>query len=244
MKLSVGDAPTKPKKTGERNNMKKLAIVAIITILSLVLGCTALAEEIAAEVIVEPVAETAVEAPKAAAVEEPVQVEAPAQEIVEAPVAEIAETPVEETVAQPAEETAEAPVQEIAEVPAVEDATAPVEAIAEETVAQPAEETAEETTEEVAAEVSEEAIEEATEEIDLSSLKVEIFSTLGERAQEGDRVTLTSRLTGFENIAYALQWEVNDGNGWRSVEGATGDSHTYTVNADTIRCEWRLTVSF
>ena len=73
---------------------------------------------------------------------------------------------------------------------------------------------------------------------------MEIFSTLGERAQEGDRVTLTSRLTGFENIAYALQWEVNDGNGWRSVEGATGDSHTYTVNADTIRCEWRLTVSF
>lgn len=97
-------------------------------------------------------------------------------------------------------------------------------------------------TEEKQTEVENEEAVEA--EIDISKLKVEIFSSMGNCVTEGETVYLTSRLTGFEGIDYTLQWEVNDGSGWKMMEFATEDHYSYEINEENVSWQWRLTVNF
>ena len=78
---------------------------------------------------------------------------------------------------------------------------------------------------------------------DLSGLTVEIFSTLDNRVKPGETIRLTSRLTGFEGIAYALQWQYNDGSGWKDVTGAIGSTYEFEATLETVQYMWRLAVT-
>lgn len=93
--------------------------------------------------------------------------------------------------------------------------------------------------EEEAAEVSDET----QPEIDISKLKVEIFSSLDDAVCDGETIYLTCKLTGFDNIKYTLQWQMNNGGGWVDVKGATGSSHSFKADAKSIQCKWRLSVN-
>lgn len=87
-------------------------------------------------------------------------------------------------------------------------------------------------------------IEEPTEEeIDISSLKVEIFSSLGDQVSMGETIQLTSLLTGFEGIEHALQWQYNDGSGWKDVVGATEGSYEFKATKESVQYSWRLAVT-
>lgn len=98
--------------------------------------------------------------------------------------------------------------------------------------------------ESVETEMEASAEEPVSQEIDVSAMHVEIFSDMGDCVQAGARITLTSKLTGFEGVAYTLAWEYDDGNGWKAMEGANGESYTFTANAQTVNYAWRLSVDF
>jgi len=91
--------------------------------------------------------------------------------------------------------------------------------------------------------VTEEPVAEEPAEIDFSKLKVEIDSNLDEVVMEGEEIRLTSILTGFEGLTYSLQWQYNDGEGWKNIEGATEDTYTFIVDDNNIGYEWRLMVT-
>ena len=87
------------------------------------------------------------------------------------------------------------------------------------------------------------AAEQTQSEIDLSGMKVEIFSSLDDRVAPGETILLTSKLTGFEGIDYSLQWQRNDGNGWKDVEGATEGKYEFEATLENIQYTWRLAVT-
>ena len=114
-----------------------------------------------------------------------------------------------------------------------------------ETEEQP-EETAEETEATEETEETEEPVEEAEEEvIDTSNMKVTIFTSRRKVMKNGDPITLTSKLDGFEGIEQInYQWYCDKGNGFEPVDGANSDSYTYTANSETLSWSWLLEVSF
>jgi len=73
-------------------------------------------------------------------------------------------------------------------------------------------------------------------------MRVVIHSTKGDIIVEGETIYLTSELIGFEGLEVAYQWQVDKGSGWENVEGATGDSWSYTATEETVGYSWRLLV--
>ena len=125
----------------------------------------------------------------------------------------------------------EEPEEEVTEEEETEEETTEEETTEEEV-------TEEETTEE---ETTEEEI--SNTEIDLTKLKVEIESSLENVAMEGEIIVLTSKLTGFEGLTYTLQWQYNDGKGWKDVEGANGETYSFEADEENVSFQWRLAVS-
>jgi len=78
---------------------------------------------------------------------------------------------------------------------------------------------------------------------DLSELIVEISSSLDDHVAPGETVRLTSRLIGFEGMEYTLQWQYNDGSGWKDVKGATGATYEFEATLETVQYKWRLAVT-
>ena len=89
-------------------------------------------------------------------------------------------------------------------------------------------------------ETTEEPVAEDPAAIDYSALKVEIDSNLDEVVMEGEEIRLTSTLTGFEGLTCSLQWQYNDGDGWKNVDGAAEGAHTFIATEETLGYEWRL----
>jgi len=79
--------------------------------------------------------------------------------------------------------------------------------------------------------------------VDISNLKVEIFSSLDEQVSMGETIRLTSVLSGFDGIEYALQWQYNDGSGWKNIPGATEGHYEFKATLETVQYAWRLTVT-
>jgi hypothetical protein len=71
---------------------------------------------------------------------------------------------------------------------------------------------------------------------------VQIFTTLGNAVNQGEAVTMTGVLTGFDGVQVLLQWQVNDGSGWKDIQGATGTTYTYSADEQTVNSDWRLKV--
>ena len=74
--------------------------------------------------------------------------------------------------------------------------------------------------------------------------KVTIFTNRKSVMYPGDIVTLTSVLEGLDGYTITYQWQVNTGSGWVDVPGATGASHSFEANVETLGYGWRLAVSF
>ena len=72
---------------------------------------------------------------------------------------------------------------------------------------------------------------------------VKIRTTLGSVVNQGDTITMTGVLTGFDDVQVLLQWQVNDGTGWKDVGSATGTQYTFTANGQTVNNDWRLKVT-
>lgn len=74
--------------------------------------------------------------------------------------------------------------------------------------------------------------------------KVTIFTDRKSVMYPGDIVTLTSVLEGLDGYTITYQWQVNTGNGWADVPGATGATHSFEASVETLAYGWRLSVSF
>lgn len=207
--------------------MKKMLmkVFALLTILVLVLSSfVALTEEAAeptpAPVVEEQKVETPAPEPKA---EEP-KAEAPATEapateapVTEAPVIEapVTETPATET---PATETpaTEAPATEPTEVPSEVVTTEP-------TTEATTEPTTEPTPVPFAADVKIRLLNQG-----------DIFT--------GDEVTLKAVIENA-TAAYVISWEVNDGNGWKVIDGEEKDEYKFVATEENAGFEYRVVLT-
>lgn len=76
----------------------------------------------------------------------------------------------------------------------------------------------------------------------LADRSVNIYSDMADIVREGDIITLTGELVGFENADVALQWQYDDGLYWIDVPGANSCTHAFAATAETINYSWRLSV--
>ena len=60
----------------------------------------------------------------------------------------------------------------------------------------------------------------------------------------GDTVTLTATLTGFENLAYTLQWQYTPDGGTTIIDAPDGNglSYSFTVNDENVGYLWRIQI--
>ncbi len=72
---------------------------------------------------------------------------------------------------------------------------------------------------------------------------VKISSSVKTVMTLGETVTLSSQLKGFEDCEEIYyQWEVDKGNGFETVEGATSGEYRFTATQETLSWSWRLSV--
>ena len=154
---------------------------------------------------------------------------------------------VEQTAAQPEEPAQE---QTLATEPAQTEAE-PVAQPAQEaqTTAEPADAPAAEPTEQPA-DVSDAqpdalaANPELTEEQALpKDVKVTTRCIVGDNLQYGDTVTVQATVQGLDNVPYLLQWQYNDGAGWKDCQGATQASYSFTLSRENAAYQWRVMIT-
>lgn len=75
-----------------------------------------------------------------------------------------------------------------------------------------------------------------------SGCRVNVYSTLSDIVHEGDIITITGELIGYDDMVVGLQWQVEEGFGWKDVPGATALTHSFVATQDTINLSWRLCV--
>lgn len=134
------------------------------------------------------------------------------------------------------EPAAEATAAEAAETEATEAVEATEAAEAEETEATPAE----------ATELPANARLMAIVEDELNAARsVSIYAAYdGDTLSFGDAVTLIAVLNGYENTAYALQWQVSpDDQAWTDISGETAASYTFVIGEENYTHFWRVAVT-
>lgn len=72
-----------------------------------------------------------------------------------------------------------------------------------------------------------------------------IFSSHEDCMEEGAVIDLWAELIGFENLTANFQWQysVDGGVTWIDVPGATGLTHSFIADPDTINWGWRLSAT-
>lgn len=61
---------------------------------------------------------------------------------------------------------------------------------------------------------------------------------------EGMEITMTAKLSGFENENYTLQWQSSsDGENWEDVADATDLTYTFILTEETSLLSWRVQVN-
>lgn len=194
----------------------------------------------------EPAEEEPVEEATPVEAEEAVEETTPAEaeEVVEEATAEEAEEVVEETApVEPEEATAE---EATAEEPVEEEAVEEAEEVVEEATLEEA--TSEEATEEEAAPESVELPEDATKIHTLQDAlnpdrSIDIWVSFeGDVLCAGTNVTLFAVLNGYENLTYAMHWEMNTGSGWTTVGELNRLTYSFVLNEQLYNAEWRVVV--
>ena len=74
--------------------------------------------------------------------------------------------------------------------------------------------------------------------------KVTIFTSRKVVMEEGETVTLTSKLEGFEGLELMYIWKVNKGEGFEEVPGANEPTYSFEASAETLSWGWLLTVLY
>lgn len=59
----------------------------------------------------------------------------------------------------------------------------------------------------------------------------------------GDTMRLHCNLEGFSRNTVHIQWEINNGNGWKDIDGATDEDYSCEITEDNSSAEWRVTVT-
>ncbi len=59
----------------------------------------------------------------------------------------------------------------------------------------------------------------------------------------GSAYRVSAKLSGFENVDYKIEWQYNDGNDWKTLEGETSLKHKVKVTRDSVRYSWRAIVT-
>lgn len=77
----------------------------------------------------------------------------------------------------------------------------------------------------------------------LSERSVNIYSDMGDTVREGDIITMTAELVGFDDVDTSVQWQFDDGFTWIDVPGATRLTHAFIATAETVNYSWRLSVA-
>lgn len=77
----------------------------------------------------------------------------------------------------------------------------------------------------------------------LAKRSVNIYSDMGDSVREGDIITITAELIGFDDEPVSLQWQFDDGYYWVDVPGASQLTHSFVATAETVNYSWRLSVS-
>lgn len=86
----------------------------------------------------------------------------------------------------------------------------------------------------------------AEEKIEKVERSVKVVSSLKgvETVEEGTSVTLTAKLTGFDDVDYEIQWQRSeDGTDWEDVDGANDTEYTFDITEETEGYLWRVSVS-
>ncbi|MCL1854414.1 MAG: hypothetical protein FWF86_01660 [Clostridia bacterium] len=88
----------------------------------------------------------------------------------------------------------------------------------------------------------EEEPDEAPSEEEAHTVDVRIV-TEGDDLQFGDVVTLVAELHGYEEDAgVSVQWQCDDGSGWKDVAGGTGLTYDFLITPETYAYRWRAAV--
>ena len=74
------------------------------------------------------------------------------------------------------------------------------------------------------------------------SIMVDSDWPAGKPAYRGTKITLTAKLTGFDNKDYSLQWQYSADNRatWNDISGEDGITMTYEINEDNAHYIWRV----
>ena len=73
---------------------------------------------------------------------------------------------------------------------------------------------------------------------------VQVFTSRSQVVAKGETIMLTSLLQGFEGCGVQYQWECDKGEGFAAVEGANEETYSYQASAESLRWNWRLTVTY
>ena len=60
----------------------------------------------------------------------------------------------------------------------------------------------------------------------------------------GERITLTSRLQGFDGYELKYVWECDKGEGFAPVENGDSEDYAYIATAESLTWRWRLKVLY
>ena len=90
--------------------------------------------------------------------------------------------------------------------------------------------------------IEEELIEEKTKE---PLYRVEIIANIpiGSVVNEGDIITMTAVLYGFDNLTVTYQWYRLVGADWVSIENATAQSYSFAATEETVDCWYNVYVT-
>ncbi len=59
----------------------------------------------------------------------------------------------------------------------------------------------------------------------------------------GATIKLVAELDGFESTEYGLQWQVNNGNGWKDIDGANASSYSFELSESNMDDTYRVLVT-
>lgn len=79
---------------------------------------------------------------------------------------------------------------------------------------------------------------------DLTGCEILLSSNHGDYVMEGDMITVSATLIGYEPYEVELQWQYSvDGNEWIDVDGGNELSHSFEATSESVNYGWRLAVT-
>lgn len=72
---------------------------------------------------------------------------------------------------------------------------------------------------------------------------VSVTNNIGATVSYGDVIVLTGHLMGYDDVDYVMQWQVNEGDGWKDLPGERGISYSFVLDEHNIDYGFRLGVT-